>query len=79
MRVGTNKIDSSFLAASSHLKVISLLSVGFDGVDIASATKLKIPIGNTPGVLNEATATTAFLLMIATSRKAFYMHKKILL
>ena len=78
MKVGANKIDSVFLEASSHLKVISLLSVGFDGVDVTTATRLKIPVGNTPGVLNEATATAAFLLMIATSRKAFYMHKKII-
>jgi len=78
MKVGAIKIDSGFLEASRHLKVISLLSVGFDGVDLASATRLKIPVGNTPGVLNEATATAAFLLMIATSRKAFYMHKKII-
>ena len=59
IRVGSNKIDNAFLTASSHLKVISLLSVGFDGVDVASASKQRIPIGNTPGVLNEATATAA--------------------
>jgi glyoxylate reductase len=78
LKVGPNEIDASFLTASSHLKVIALHSVGFDGVDIATATKLKIPIGNTPGVLTNATADSAFLLMLATSRKAFYMHKKII-
>jgi lactate dehydrogenase-like 2-hydroxyacid dehydrogenase len=36
-----------------------------------------MPIGNTPGVLSDATADTALLLMLATSRKAFYMHKTI--
>ncbi|HEY0271917.1 MAG TPA: D-glycerate dehydrogenase, partial [Chitinophaga sp.] len=35
-------------------------------------------VGNTPGVLTDATADTAFLLMLATSRKAFYLHKKII-
>jgi glyoxylate reductase len=78
MRVGHGKIDAAFLAASNHLKVISLLSVGYDGVDVARATELKIPIGNTPGVVSNATADTAFLLMMAVSRKAFYMHKKII-
>ncbi|MFC3561996.1 2-hydroxyacid dehydrogenase [Pedobacter jamesrossensis] len=76
--VGPNKIDATFLNACSHLKVIALHSVGFDNVDITEANKLNIPIGNTPGVLSGATADTAFLLMLVVSRKAFYLHKKII-
>lgn len=78
LSVGSNKIDHHFLNESSHLKVIALLSVGYDRVDVAEATRLRIPIGNTPDVLSNATADIAFLLMLAASRKAFYMHKKIL-
>ncbi|HSZ33838.1 MAG TPA: D-glycerate dehydrogenase [Puia sp.] len=77
LSAGGNRIDESFLRSAKHLKVISLHSVGYDNVDIAAATALKIPIGNTPGVLSNATADTAFLLILATSRKAFYMHKTI--
>ncbi len=77
LSAGGNRIDESFLRSAKHLKVISLHSVGYDNVDIATATVLKIPIGNTPGVLSNATADTAFLLILATSRKAFYMHKTI--
>lgn len=76
--VGPNKINADFLNACKHLKVIALHSVGFDQVDIKEANKLDIAIGNTPGVLSGATADTAFLLMLAVSRKAFYLHKKIL-
>lgn len=72
-----NKLDAHFLQTCQHLKVIALHSVGYDNVDIAAATKLKIPIGNTPGVLSNATADTAFLLMLAVSRKAFYMYTSI--
>lgn len=74
----STKLDKDFLRASKHLKVIALHSVGYDNVDVAEATALKIPIGNTPGVLSAATADTAFLLMLATSRKAFYLHKSII-
>jgi glyoxylate reductase len=77
LNAGANKIDAHFLQACHHLKVIALHSVGYDNVDIAEATRLKIPVGNTPGVLSSATADTAFLLMMATSRKAFYLHKTI--
>ncbi|SHG86171.1 2-hydroxyacid dehydrogenase [Pedobacter caeni] len=74
----STRLDKDFLEASSHLKVIALHSVGYDHVDVTAATAVKIPIGNTPGVLSAATADTAFLLMLATSRKAFYMHKSII-
>lgn len=74
---GGNKIDAVFLNACSHLKVVSLMSVGYDNVDVAEATRLGIPIGNTPGVLSNATADTAFLLMMAAARKAFYLHNTI--
>ena len=77
LSVGPNKINSRFLQECHHLKVIALHAVGFDNVDVPAATALKIPIGNTPGVLSNATADTAFLLMLAVSRKAFYMHKQI--
>lgn len=78
LSAGYNKIDAYFLEQCSHLKVIALHSVGYDNVDIAAADRLKIPIGNTPGILSGPTADVAFLLMIAVSRKAFYLHQKIL-
>ncbi|UYQ95344.1 D-glycerate dehydrogenase [Chitinophaga horti] len=75
---GKSKIDRQFLSICHHLKVIALHSVGYDNVDVPAATEHGIPIGNTPGVLSAATAETAFLLMMAVSRKAFYMHRRIL-
>jgi len=78
LSAGHNKIDAYFLNQCKHLKVISLHSVGYDNVDIPAADTLKIPIGNTPGVLNGATADVAFLLMLASSRKAFYLNEKII-
>jgi glyoxylate reductase len=75
---GRSTVSAAFLKASSHLKVVSLYSAGYDHVDINEASRLKIPVGHTPDVLSKATADTAFLLMLATSRKAFYHHKRIL-
>ncbi|QNK61170.1 D-glycerate dehydrogenase [Pedobacter sp. PAMC26386] len=72
------QLDQEFLEASKHLKIIALHSVGFDNVDIETATRLKIAVGNTPGVLSGATADTAFLLMMAAARNAFYMNRKII-
>ncbi len=77
LSAGGGKLDATFLKACSHLKVIALLSVGYDNVDIEAATKLNIPIGNTPDVLSRSTSDVAFLLMLAVSRKAFFNYRKI--
>ena len=78
LSAGFNNIDAYFLNECKHLKVVSLHSVGYDNVDVAEATRLKIPVGHTPGVLSGPTADVAFLLMLAVSRKAFYLHNKII-
>src|SRR5829696_3077008 len=78
LSAGHNQLDRSFFSACRHLKAISLFSAGYDRVDIAAATHWKIPVGHTPGVLSKATANVAFLLMLAVSRNAFFLHKKIM-
>lgn len=65
----TEKVDAEFFdAAGPNLKVVSNYAVGFNNIDVAEATKRGIRVGNTPGVLTEATADMAFALLIAASR-----------
>jgi len=73
----TGKLDADFMNECKHLDVISNFGVGYDNIDITEASKLGIAVGNTPGVLTDATADIAFGLMLAVSRKMFFMHKKI--
>jgi len=77
LSLGSNKLDKHFFNECSHLEVIAQFAVGFDNIDVKEATRKGIPVGNTPIVLNEATADVAFGLMIAVSRKMFYLHKTI--
>lgn len=77
LNVGHADLDKHFLESCKHLKGIALASVGYDHVDLATATALNIPVSNTPGVLSGATADVAFLLMLAVSRKAFYRANEI--
>jgi glyoxylate reductase len=74
----TDKISAEFLNECSHLKIIAQFGVGYDNINIAEATKLKIPVGNTPGVLTNATADTAFALLLSVARKTIFNHKQIL-
>lgn len=64
-----DKIDETFLKKHAHLKVISNYAVGFNNIDVLTATSLKIAIGNTPDVLTEATAELALGLLLAGSRQ----------
>ncbi len=73
----SSKIDKSFLNECNHLEIISQFGAGYDNIDVSEATRLGIPIGNTPGVTSHATADIAFGLMIAVSRKLFFLHKTI--
>lgn len=66
----TDRIDGALMdAAGPQLKVISQMAVGYDNIDIAAATERGIPVGNTPGVLTEATADLTFALLLAAARR----------
>ena len=66
----TERIDGEVMEeAGPQLKVISNLAVGFDNIDVNAATARKIPVGNTPGVLTDATADFAFALLMAVARR----------
>ncbi|MDX2435609.1 MAG: NAD(P)-dependent oxidoreductase [Acidobacteriota bacterium] len=49
--------------------VYSNYAVGYDNVDVAAATRRGIAVGNTPGVLTEATAEMAVALTISAARR----------
>ena len=66
----TDRVDSEVMdEAGSQFKAISNLAVGFDNIDVNAATTRKIPVGNTPDVLTDATADFAFALMMAVARR----------
>ncbi|MBE8725857.1 2-hydroxyacid dehydrogenase [Flavobacterium hungaricum] len=78
LNVGSNNLDEDFFNQCPNLKGIALFSVGFDSVNMESATKRNIPVGNTPDVLSRATSDVAFLLMQSVARKSFFNHKRII-
>ncbi len=65
----TEKIDAELFDRAPQLKVVSQMAVGFDNIDTQEATKRKIPVGHTPGVLTETTADFAFALLMAAGRR----------
>lgn len=66
--IAFEKFDAELMDNAPKLRVISNYGVGYDGIDVASATKRNILVGNTPEVLSETTADLAFGLILASAR-----------
>lgn len=65
----TDRIDAQLISTGKNLKVISQIAVGFDNIDVDTATQHGIRVGNTPGVLTDATADHTFTLLMAAARR----------
>jgi glyoxylate reductase len=65
----TDTIDDSVLAQAPRLRVVANVAVGFDNIDVTTATRRKIVVTNTPGVLTETTADFTWALLLATARR----------
>jgi glyoxylate reductase len=62
-------VDAALLDRLPGVRVISNFGVGVDHIDVAAATARGIPVGNTPGILDGATADLAFALLLAAGRR----------
>jgi glyoxylate reductase len=62
------RVDGPLLDRTPNVKVISNHGVGVDHIDLAAAEERGIPVGNTPGCLDGATADMTFALLLATAR-----------
>ncbi|MBY0230783.1 MAG: D-glycerate dehydrogenase [Gemmataceae bacterium] len=66
---GHPRLDGPMLDALPGVRVISNFGVGVDHIDLAAAKARGIPVGNTPGILDGATADMAFCLLLAAARR----------
>ena len=71
----TDSIDRQLIETGKSLKVISQMAVGYDNIDIAAATARGIRVGNTPGVLTDATADLTWALLMAAARRVVTADK----
>jgi glyoxylate reductase len=61
-------IDADVLAANPALRAVSAMNITQDKIDLATATKLGIPVTNIPAIVTDATADLGFGLLIAVAR-----------
>ncbi|MCC7079134.1 MAG: 2-hydroxyacid dehydrogenase [Burkholderiales bacterium] len=70
----TRNIDAKLFAAAKKMRLVQLLSAGYDRADLAAARKAGIPIANNGGANAIAVAEHTLLLMLATLKKLTGLH-----
>jgi hydroxypyruvate reductase len=65
---GTAAVEATLIERLPKLEIIACCGVGYDGIDVAAARRRKIPVTNTPDVLNDCVADVAMGLLIDASR-----------
>jgi hydroxypyruvate reductase len=66
---GDSKVTAEYMARLPALKLISVMGVGYDGVDVAAAKARGIMVTHTPDVLNDDVADLAIALMLNAARQ----------
>ncbi len=66
---GESKVPRSLMDQLPALEIVSIMGVGYDGVDVPAALERRIPVTHTPGVLNDEVADLAIGLMLSVARR----------
>lgn len=71
------KMDDAFHKAAPKLRLIQLLSAGYDAVDIEAARRAKVPVANNGGANAISVAEHAVMLMLTTARRVVWQHASV--
>ena len=74
---GDGTMDDAFYKSAPNLKLVQLLSAGYDRIDIEAARRAGIPVCNNGGANSTAVAEHAIMLMLAVSRRLVWQHANV--
>ncbi len=74
---GDRTMDDAFYKSAPNLKLVQLLSAGYDRCDIEAARRAGVPICNNGGANSTAVSEHAILLMLAISRRIVWQHENV--
>src|SRR5256714_5005506 len=67
-------MKDAFYTAAPKLKLVQLLSAGYDNVDLEAARRAKVPLSNNGGANAISVAEHALMLMLTVYRKVIWQH-----
>src|SRR5215207_3754809 len=68
------KMPDDFYRAAPQLRLVQLLSAGYDDVDLEAARRAKVPVANNGGANAISVAEHAIMLMLAVARRLVWQH-----
>ena len=77
MGFARGNMGPEFYRAAPKLKLIQLISAGYDRVDIEAARAAKMPVANNNGANSVAVAEHTLLLILAVARKLVWHHNNV--
>ncbi|HEX5326277.1 MAG TPA: 2-hydroxyacid dehydrogenase [Acetobacteraceae bacterium] len=75
--LGEVKMDDAFYKSVPKLKLVQLLSAGYDRVDIEAARRAGVPVCNNGGANAVAVSEHTLMLMLAVSRRLVWQHSMV--
>jgi lactate dehydrogenase-like 2-hydroxyacid dehydrogenase len=66
---GESRVGAELIAQLPALEIISVMGVGYDGIDVAAAKARGVVVTHTPDVLNDDVADLAIGLMLCAARQ----------
>jgi len=66
---GESKVGAELMARLPALEIVSIMGVGYDGVDVTAAKARGVMVAHTPDVLNDDVADLALALMLNIARR----------
>jgi phosphoglycerate dehydrogenase-like enzyme len=70
-------LGSDFYRAAPRLKLVQLVSAGYDRVDVEAARKARVPVCNNGGANSIAVAEHTIMLMLAVVKKLVWHHNNV--
>ena len=74
---GDGTMNDAFYRSAPNLKLVQLLSAGYDRCDIEAARRAGVPICNNGGANATAVSEHALLLMLAVCRRIVWQHTNV--
>jgi phosphoglycerate dehydrogenase-like enzyme len=75
--LGDRSMDDAFYARAKKLKLVQLLSAGYDRCDIEAARRAGVPICNNGGANSVAVAEHTLMLILAVCRRLIWQHQNV--
>ncbi|MEX2220619.1 MAG: 2-hydroxyacid dehydrogenase [Candidatus Rokuibacteriota bacterium] len=71
------ELNGEFFKAAPGLKLVQLISAGYDRLDVAAAKRAGVPVANNGGSNSVAVAEHTLMLMLAVYRKLSWHHANV--